>query len=81
MMEVSKSMEAYLNVENVLGHLGEKRLVGASKREWLENISTTPVALEHRIVDHVAHVCAWSLPSNPIKSDTILTKGLPVDSH
>jgi hypothetical protein len=45
-----------LNVKNVSGSLAEEIFVWASQCEWLEHISRATITLEHRMVDHIAHI-------------------------
>jgi hypothetical protein len=46
----------YGDIQIMLGPFVEQTLVLRSKGEWLEDISRTSVALEHRVVDYVAQV-------------------------
>lgn len=46
-----------LDIEYVLGAFGEKLFVQAAQREWLEYVSGAAISLEHRMVDHIPHIC------------------------
>lgn len=46
----------YSDIQEMLGALRQKILLGTTKGFGLEHVSGSAISLEHRLIDHVSHV-------------------------